>query len=481
MSYFSIVKPKSKKILLSSLIATAACMAGFFAYSPTTFAALDGENGPIVYIENTENNVSVEPTVLDKPTEVPVIEDNKVVTTAPDGTGDIVAAENEDKITSATISAPTTEGNYDIVYATQDVDRGDPCRVTEGFESVVNECSKPSSDAVLNKVTIDEDRKPITGTEESMVLDPLTNYEGKDLPFNWVYQTSYSPDGTQVLVAQAASYREYSHRVYTSLLLVSTTDFNVDSVQIVVPVSKDKCLSGAFADDGTIYYSSCQEVPGIYYIKPNSIDEEKIVSMALNDFDYKENNVMPYLIDVSPDSKTVLFANIKRTEGYECRYNWTVLRTMLVKSAGDCDYWFANSTTNNLVDGLSREALELDFVPRFFSPDGKFIIGTVIDQGARNFLRSMNGFISSKAYTAVYSIADGNIVKLTDTVGVQEWAPLFIAQAEPTPQPVPATPVSTQATLPNTGVSVYGYVALMALLSVLAFGSILVGAKAYNK
>ena len=54
-----------KGMFIIPFFATAACAVGFLAYSPSAAAAIDGENGPIVYIDNqvpTENENSVRAT-----------------------------------------------------------------------------------------------------------------------------------------------------------------------------------------------------------------------------------------------------------------------------------------------------------------------------------------------------------------------------------------------------------------------------------
>ena len=76
-----------KGMFIIPFFATAACAVGFLAYSPSAAAAIDGENGPIVYIDNqvpTENENSVNPedrgVILQEETV------SQVITTGPDGT-----------------------------------------------------------------------------------------------------------------------------------------------------------------------------------------------------------------------------------------------------------------------------------------------------------------------------------------------------------------------------------------------------------
>ena len=100
---------KIKGAFIISFFAMAACLVGFLAYSPSASAALDGENGPVLY---TDNNVVDQNNAEKKESENPV---SQVITTAPDGTNEQVVATSEDKITAAGISGPTADNNYDKI------------------------------------------------------------------------------------------------------------------------------------------------------------------------------------------------------------------------------------------------------------------------------------------------------------------------------------------------------------------------------
>ena len=457
--------------MLFPVFAGLALAAMLFGAAPSAQAALDGENGPILYITETEPVNPTNPeTDFVKPQEIPVPEpENAVVTTAPDGTGDIVADTSTDPITSATISAPTTENNYDIVYATKE-DEVKPCDGAKGpCGNVVG------SDAVLNKVTIDQNRNPISGTEESATLTPLKDdIFHKDLPYNWVYQTSYSPDGSQVLITQAASWQNPDNfsafPVYTSLILVDTTNFTSVTTTPIVKSAVDPCLSGAFADNGAIYYSTCKNLmsPSILYYESSSA-VGTATAKALNN-NFKKDNLYPYLIDVAPDNSVALFANLAPSKGsFICLYGHNVLYTKLDKSAMNCNYYYGSTSGNSKINELSKAKLNVDFVPKFFSPDGKFIIGTVFPASEKT--RSLNHIM--QPYTAAFSREDYSLTKLTDTIGVQEWGPVAVATSnEPGKGSVvvaSVTPATTsQATLPNTGVSLYALIATALSLMLLA-------------
>ena len=74
-----------KGIFVIPLIVSAACVGGVLAFSPSASAAIDGENGPIVYIDNqvpteNENGNNEDRAVIRQEDTV-----SQVITTAPDG------------------------------------------------------------------------------------------------------------------------------------------------------------------------------------------------------------------------------------------------------------------------------------------------------------------------------------------------------------------------------------------------------------
>jgi hypothetical protein len=470
-----------KALMLFPVFAGLAVAAMLFGAAPSAQAALDGENGPILYITETEPVNPTNPeTDFVKPQEIPVPEpENAVVTTAPDGTADVVADTSTDKITSATISAPTTENNYDIVFATKD-NQTQVCNNNREVRRTCDPNKVIGSEAVLNKITIDENRNPVAGTEESKTLVSLKdNLFDKELPYNWVYQTSYSPDGSQVLVTQAASWqnpeKSSSIPVYTSLILVDTKNFASGPVTTVVKSAIDPCLSGAFADNGAIYYSTCKNLmnPNILYFDTSSTISTSTPKKLNNEF---KNNLYPYFIDVSPDNSVVLFANLAPSKGsFICLYGHNVLYTKLDKSAINCSYYYGSASGNSKINELSKANLNVDFVPKFFSPDGKYIIGTVFPQNflSRSGLLALQAVNTNEPYTAAFSTADYSLTPVSNMIGVQEWGPLaFATPNEPGKGSVvvaSVTPTTTsQATLPNTGVSLYALIATALGLMLLA-------------
>lgn len=464
-----------------------ALLGTLFVASPRAYAALEGENGPIVYIDN-QAQTQTDPTIV-LPDELPPVEpENQVITTNSDGTGDIVADSTTDEITSATISAPTDEGNYSIVYATESV--VDPC---DGLKSdtLVPELKKPcntGTEAVLTQVTLDENRNPIS-TPVDKTLDPLTDKNGKDLSNNWVIQTSYSPDGASVLITRVAQ-NHHNGPLYSAIELVSMADFANAPVVTVVASGEDECLSGGFAQDGSIYFSSCprhqharmQSDAGVYFYAVGADFTEAPQTL------FENKGIRPYFIDVSPDSSQVLVADISKKKpannksmsmGTSCRYAQRVVNNDYDRSAGVCDYYYGSADSVTLISELSWEFLGVDFVPRFFSPDGAYIIGTVFpvddcNQYAR-CLRQLN--MEAAPYTAAFSRTEFTLTKLTDLIGVQEWAPLFVAKTEGNVLGTSTTQV--QATLPNTGAN--SYAILLAALIALVVGLGLVVTPARNK
>lgn len=321
---------------------------GVSVFAPShASAALAGENGPILYVDNAATNQQADPSIA-VPAPEPVVE-NTVNTTNPDGSNTIVADSNENQITSATISAQKPDTNYDVVYATEN----NTCELEIKPLDAAAVDDYCATEAELNLVTIDSNRNPL-GDTITKTLDPLTKANGGELNNTRVYQTSYSPDGTQVLITVAGSNdRDYDYR---SILLVSTQNFASSPVVTVVPTAKDKCLSGAFAQNGLIFFSSCPkyaDTAGVYYYEAGA--DYTLPPKVLFENEIKS----PYLIDVSPDSKEVLLTTLSRS----CNYAKNVLNFRHDLSAGYCDYYYGTSNLVTPIPELSRDALEgKDFV-----------------------------------------------------------------------------------------------------------------------
>lgn len=195
-----------KSMFIIPFIVSAACAVGFLAYSPSASAALDGENGRILYtdVQNQTDPNNISSNVLNGQIEESAI---SVITTAPDGSGDVVAATSTNSVETATISAPDVNGNSTIVYSEQAQCTLDPnpCDTSDP-----NELSQVS----ISKVTIDKNGNPITTPEKVATFDPL--FESGVSAKNSISELSISPDGKNVLVTRTSYPTEYNQSLWNS-------------------------------------------------------------------------------------------------------------------------------------------------------------------------------------------------------------------------------------------------------------------------
>jgi hypothetical protein len=442
-----------KYLFLYPLFVAASVVGMLYITSPKAKAALAGENGPVLYIDSEADP-------------------NVVITTKPDGTGEETAASSTDSITAATISDPIPANNYDIVYATETLGTEEPPAVDCGLTAPFSTC------AVLNKVTINDNGNPVSSVE-SVTLDTLLNDDpilDEDVyTNNLVYNLSYSPDSQNVLVAQQAlsfkstSEGDFNNIANASALLIFNTATNTVGAPIVSNDEIDYCLNGGYAQNGAIYYTSCpdEESGVLYYVVPGGTEGTPIVLQG--DF----VPLFPFFIDVSPDSSQVLIANIGMTG---CFYNIMLFESANT-SAGNCDYYYVSilDGTSELVSQLSFNStykINEDFVPTFFSPDGNYIIGTIYPP-ENTFLKSVDITIP---YTAAFSRSDFSLTALTNTIGVQEWAPVAVIPAAT----VNPTVKTSAPTLPETG-SDSSLILAVALILIAAGESFVVKTYRYNK
>ncbi|MCA9344997.1 hypothetical protein KC871_00045 [Candidatus Saccharibacteria bacterium] len=440
-----------KGMFIIPFFATAACAVGFLAYSPSAAAAIDGENGPIVYIDNqvpTENENSVNPedrgVILQEETV------SQVITTGPDGTNEQVAATEDDTITAAGISPPTAEGNYDIAY---------------GVESTTDCAKYEKTCAVVNKVTTDGDGNVVEGQDLLTNLDSLVNGTKWFPSKSWVNNLSYSPDGETVLATQ------YSYQIDNPKAAIVAIDNESGTPTTIVGPSSDVYINAGYADNGTIYYSKTTWFnTDIWYILPGETTSQQLTTTK---------NMSEYFLDVSPDNKSVLVADV--TSSLDCLSAYGMLANRESSSYNHCKFYLIST-----VDGSATPLSELKdemFIPAYFSPDNSSLIGTVY--GQQNESKSFKKNNVTPLYTATFNLTTKLFAKVTDRVGIEQWAPL----AQATPNPTPESPAVTVASVPTvatgaklayTGSSIAVYIAVLIVLAVVSSASILVGAKSYK-
>ncbi len=415
---------KIKGAFIISFFAMAACLVGFLAYSPSASAALDGENGPVLY---TDNNVVDQNNAEKKESENPV---SQVITTAPDGTNEQVVATSEDKITAAGISGPTADNNYDIAYATESKD----------------DCAKyEKTCAVVNKVTTNEDSSVTTSPEVLAELPSLVNGSKYNKSESWVNNLSYSPDGNTILATQ------YSTKFLDEKSAVIKINNETGATDTIIGPTTDPYLNAGYADNGTIYYSKTTGLnTDIWYITPDDPTTPKQLTTS--------KNISEYFIDVSPDTSTVLVADV---HSLTCFSAYGVLANRYEQTYHNCNYYLVSTA-----DGTATQLSDLSkwFMPAYFSPDNTLLIGTLFSKNNPN-LRALNSF---SAVTATYNLSTNEIAVISDRAGVKQWAPKVVAAetetvfTETEATPIVAVAKTTAATLPNTGVSFNSFVYLIA-------------------
>lgn len=437
-----------KGFFVFPLIVSAACVGGVLAFSPSASAAIDGENGPIIYIDN---EVAVD-NGNDNPTEEKgFVKDetvSQVITTGSNGTNEQVAATEEDTITAAGISPPTTDGNYNIAYGVES---------TSGCKKYEATC------AVVNKVTTAGDGTVVEGQELLANLDSLVMGNKWFNSKSWVNNLSYSPDGETVLATQ------YSYQVANPKAAVIAIDNETGTTTTIVGPSSDSYMNAGYADDGTIYYSKTTRFnTDIWYILPGQTTSQQLTSTR---------GMSEYFLDVSPDSKTVLVADVRSSFG--CLSAYGMLANRQSSSYNNCKFYLVSTE-----DGTATQLTDLPsgFIPVYFSPDNSSLIGTVFPVKLLALAREVS---TNEPYTAAFNLVTKELVALTNRVGVEQWSPL--AQVTPTPVPTPevavaATPVvAVSTTLPNTGSSAVGFMAVVLALALASFVAVTMGAKSFKK
>jgi hypothetical protein len=406
-----------KKVLFSAAL-FGLCFFGLSALNgPKAQAALEGENGPIIYIENKEE-------IIDNDE----VEINNVYATQPDGSGQTTVASTEDTITSATISSPDPAGSHQVVFATEDT----KLECESGAEAQICEVYSKTSEASLNKVVINGQGEPTSAVASSVVPNMIAN--DKEMDYNWIPQTSISPDGSKTLIIKIATSTgifESYEQFYKQMAIVNTQDIGSSTIAVtnITDPAYDPCLNGGFAQDGGIYFTTCPHWniksgnnAGLYYLAPGVLD----VAKATKVYSATEEEIAhPFFIDTAPNSQKVLVTSIdymndrEPSNGFSTVCNYGLFFDLgIMHYPGDCQYFLIDSNS-----GTSQALPEFDelFVPAFFAPNGQGLIGTVYTHRITP-LNSVNNNVE-QPYTAYYSFADGSIVAISDQIGVQEWAP----------------------------------------------------------
>lgn len=422
---------KQSKLLLAFGFAAFTFLGLSIVASPNAKAALDGTNDPILYVDQ---NPCVDACDTSQPAAT-------VVTTTPSGSDEVVAATSDTYVSSATISAPTTTGSHDIVYSSDAVSCTEPV-----VPEVVNPLDAVSCDsgtviqAQINKVTIDADRNPVGSPTTLVTLPTLVD---SNYSTDTVYNLSYAPDSNSVLasrnsIADGDGITDY-------LATLEKIDTTTGDVTTIVDPTCDVLLRGGYGANGAIYFSKsnyeskgngCLEDQSygsnIWYIPAGQTEAVQLT------FDEEDaNNIAEYYIDASPDNTQLLVVDANT-----CSYPYNVVFGLPFLPEGGCAYYYVNIADGSLT---AIPEMNAQFVPKFFSPDGASLIGTLYPVEVITLLRSFDPSLPSTAIASRTDLA--NPVAITNLVGIQEWAPGVAV----VPTTTPVTTVS--ATLPNTGSS----------------------------
>lgn len=459
-----------KGLFLVPIVAASALVLGFLAYSPSASAALDGENGPIIYIENeSQNNNKLAQEVI-------LVPDNQVVATDQQGNNEQIVEQTSDPITSAAISAPKDNATFDVAIAT---------------ETMVGCQENEKTCALVEKVNVDYAGAPTSDPTDLATLDSLVNTSANVSSKTWVSNLSYSPDGDTVLATQ---YSVNSNENMRSAVVA--IDNNSGATTTVVTPRRDPCLNAGYADNGTIYYSRINSPLNDIYgcAGLNTIESE--INYQSDIWFIRSGEVLPtrltytpkiseFFIDVSPDNQYVLVADTntyydnEEDVTYECNYGLNVVFYTNNFFPFGCNYYYVST-----FDGSYELITQMPeyFIPKYFSPDNSSLIGTVYPRVLLPGLESFNLMgVSALAevdteipYTASLNRTTFELTAISNRLGVQQWTP--IAQVQPVVPVVPVSVVTTtsKATLPNTGISTN----LIATVAMMLVGIGLIGAAA---
>lgn len=419
---------KQSKLLLAFGFAAFAFLGLSIVASPNAKAALDGTNDPILYVDQPQ---CVDVCDQSQPT-------STVVTTTPSGSDEVVAATSDTYISAATISAPAATGSHDIVYSSDATTCSEPVILDSVAPLDVPQCNSGSAtQAQINKVTIDENRNPVGAPTTLVTLPTLVDaYNSTDT----VYNLSYAPDAKSVLASRNSI--AGGDGIADYLATIEKIDTTTGDVTTIVDPVCDVLLRGGYGDNGNIYFSKSTYEDCCLHAKSFSaniwyIPAGKTEAVQLT-FDQEDsNNVAEYYIDASPDNTQLLVVDANT-----CSYPYNVVFGIPFLPEGGCAYYYVNITDGSLT---AIPEMNEQFVPKFFSPDGSSLIGTLYPVEQIGLLRSFDPSLPSTAVALRTDLA--NPVAITNLVGIQEWAPGVAV----VPTTTPVTPVS--ATLPNTGAS----------------------------
>jgi hypothetical protein len=252
---------------------------------------------------------------------------------------------------------------------------------------------------VVNKVTTNSDSTESTDPATLATLDSLVTGTKNNKSSSWVNNLSYSPDGQTVLATQ------YSTKFFDVKSSVIAIDNDTGGQTTIVAKSSDPYLNAGYADNGTIYYSKTTGLnTDIWYIIPGETTSQQLTTTK---------NMSEYFLDVSPDNKSVLVADV--TSSLDCLSAYGMLANRESTSYNHCKFYLI-STADGSATPLSELKDEM-FIPAYFSPDNSSLIGTVY--GQQELSKSFKKKNVTPLYTATFNLTTKLVAKVTDRVGVE--------------------------------------------------------------
>lgn len=440
----------------------------FFALLGATFitntnasAAVSGENGPIVYVENQDQDI----VSFEAPALVPEPVGNQVITTSPDGSNTQAVATEEDPITAVGISPPTDENTYNIAYATNTTD-SNFCDLDEASCAPINTVGVTADGSLV------QDKALLTTIHSQ--IDP----DGESASDTWVSNISFSPDASTVL---ATAYTTNTYEDLASSLIAINAKTGEQTV--LVGPRRDPCLNGGYADNGYIYYSRINNTAeGITYCYDlNLVEDETNYQSDIWVIKPGEaparltntSSTSEFFIDVSPDNRYVLVVDTNSYRETTCYYAYDFVYRYGSFPADGCRYYYVDTTNGDIIELTDMPE---GFTPSFFSPDNTSIIGTYFPF----VLGRAAAFVvdTSVPYTALVNRTTFEMFALTNQLGVSQWSPSISSETPDTPTtPVTTTQLSSAktVTLANTGINSSSVLLIAAVMFV--FGGALIVAQ----
>jgi hypothetical protein len=469
----------------------------FVGLSGNASATLAGENGPIVYVEEHEEqyecdegqNLTLD--TIEEEWECPTGDITQVITTDAEGQNPVVAAEfseeDDEEATTATISPNDEDGSHEIIFGTEKRECVEMDVEWEPVDlSAVTEeqyCYFYNASAVIYRVQIDANGNPLGEPEViSTVTGSLEDVVYYD---NYYIELSYAPDGTTV-VGTRFYYAEHmnendvvcfdecgdEYEGYGPNFVIETVDLKTGEITNLVGPKYDPFMNAGYGQNGNIYFtqSPMKKADWISHNKALVDDEEENYSSDVWYFTPGSTDAIQltdtpdineYFLSVSPDSKQVLV----------CDPYSEYMRFYLVDTA-----------TGEVVM-IELDDSDSPFLPKFFAPNGEGYLGI---KDFKAFYGICGTRVTASRALAValdqaeeendrgvaFAALDDfqNAVVYNNMQNPDDWAPI-VAYTNETPEEEPqvlAEVTTSSPVLQSTGASIWTTLAVGSLVTTTA-------------